>query len=64
VDLLESGCGLLFVHHRVSVRIYGSEPPRYSKELERAERIGQRVAVPLGAPQKCCAGLAPVTSRP
>jgi len=34
VDLSEGGCCLLLVHQRIPVRIDGSEPPRYSKELE------------------------------
>ncbi|MFJ5901963.1 pyridoxamine 5'-phosphate oxidase family protein, partial [Streptomyces sp. NPDC093064] len=39
-------------HQRVPVRIDGTEPAGDSEELERAECIGQRVAVPVGAPQE------------
>lgn len=62
LDLPEGGGGLLLVHQRIPVRIDGSDPPGRSEELERAECIGQRVAVSVGAPKKCCAGLAPVVA--
>ena len=32
------------------------------RQLGRAECIGQSVAVPAGAPQECCPGLAPVVA--
>ncbi|MBB4791802.1 hypothetical protein BJY54_002414 [Streptomyces nodosus] len=64
LDLLKNDCGLLLVHERIPVRVDGSEPTGYSEELERAERIGQRVAVPVGAPKERCAGLPPVAGRP
>jgi hypothetical protein len=64
VNLLKGDRGLLLIHQRVPVGIDGSEPVGDFKELERAKRIGQRVAVSVGAPQECCARLAPVAGRP
>ncbi|MFJ3245901.1 hypothetical protein [Streptomyces sp. NPDC086782] len=52
MDLTEGGRSLLLVHQRIPVRIDGSEPPRYAKELERAEGVSERVAVPVGTPQE------------
>jgi hypothetical protein len=53
VNLADGDRGLLFVHPRIPVQIDGREPPGYSEELKRAERIGQSVAMPVGALQEC-----------